>query len=83
MNSYMNRIDTDAAIGTILSHFNSDYINHVISDSLNMKFRPFDSPMPNMVDVLNRQFDSIIPNSPDYPPRAWRPDFPGAAREAP
>lgn len=66
MNGYMNRIDTDAAIGTILSHFDSEYINHVISDSLNMKFRPFDPPMPNMVDVLNRQFESIILNSPDY-----------------
>ena len=59
-------IDTDAAIGTILSHFSTEYINHVISDSLNMKFRPFDGAMPNMVDVLNRDFVAILANSPDY-----------------
>lgn len=61
-----NIIDTDAGIGTILSNFSSEYINHVIEDSLMMKFRPFDGPMPNMVDVLNRQFLAILNNAPDY-----------------
>ena len=65
MNGY-NNIDTDAGIGTILSNFSTEYINHVISDSLNMKFRPFGSPMPNYVDILNRHFLSISANSPDY-----------------
>lgn len=59
-------IDTDAGIGTILSHFSTEYINHVIDDSLNMKFRPFDGAMPNIVDVLERQFQSISANSRDY-----------------
>lgn len=66
MNGYMGTIDTDAGIGTILSHFSSEYINHVIDDSLNMKFRPFDGPMPNMVDILERQFHSISQNARDY-----------------
>lgn len=66
MNGYMGTIDTDAGIGTILSHFSSEYIDHVIDDSLNMKFRPFDGPMPNMVDILERQFLSIYNNARDY-----------------
>jgi hypothetical protein len=67
MNGYTSSIDTDAGIGTILSHFSTDYITHVIEDSLNMKFRPFNGdPMPNYVDVLERQFQSIYQNSPDF-----------------
>ena len=66
MNGYMGNIDTDAGIGTILSHFSSEYIDHVIDDSLNMKFRPFDGPMPNMVDILERNFLSISNNAKDY-----------------
>ena len=59
-------IDTDAGIGTILGHFSSDYILHVVEDSLNMKFRPFQDDMSNMVDVLERQFMAVYSNSPDY-----------------
>lgn len=66
MSNFSGSIDTDAGIGTILSNFSTEYINHVIGDSLNMKFRPFDGAMPNMVDVLERQFLSILVNSPDY-----------------
>ena len=59
-------IDTDAGIGTILSYFSSDYILHVVQDSLSMKFRPFQDDMSNMVDVLERQFMAVYANSPDY-----------------
>ena len=59
-------IDTDAAIGTILAHFDSDYIYHIIEDSITYKFRPFNTPMANIVDVINRQFIGIEDNSPDY-----------------
>jgi len=64
MGSY--NIDTDAGIGSILSNFDSDYIIHIVDDSLSKKFRPFDGPMPNMVDVLERQFTLVLNNSPDY-----------------
>lgn len=57
-------IDTDAAIGTILAHFDTDYIYHVIEDSISYKFRPFNTPMANIVDVINRQFIGIENNSP-------------------
>lgn len=64
--SYAHSIDTDAAIGTILSNFDSDYIKHVIQDSLRLKFRPFSDPMPNYVDIYRRQFISILEAGPDY-----------------
>lgn len=59
-------IDTDGGIGTILSNFSTDYIEHVIDDSLNMRFRPFDGPMPNYVDILERQFQATLMYAPDY-----------------
>lgn len=64
--SYLGSIDTDAGIGSILSNFSSEYINHAIEDSLHIRFRPFNGPMPNMVDVLERQFAAISANSSDY-----------------
>lgn len=66
MNAFPNFIDTDAGIGTILGNFDTAYIMHVIYDSLNMRFRPFSDPMPNYVDILNRQFNATIQNAPDY-----------------
>ena len=64
----MATIDTDMAIGTILSNFSSDYINHVMEDSLQLerRFRPFGEPMPNFVDILNRSFLAVQVESPDY-----------------
>ena len=66
MNGYFGTIDTDYGIGTILSNFDSEYINHIIDDSFNFRFRPFTGGMPNMVDVLERQFIAIRVNTPDY-----------------
>lgn len=66
MNNYVGSIDTDGAIGSILSNFDSSWIMHTISDSLNMKFRPFEEPMPNFVDILNRNFDMTNAAAPDY-----------------
>lgn len=63
MDGRFNSIDTDYGIGTILSNFETDYIIHVVQDSLNMKYRPFESPMPNMVDVYERNFIGIKNNS--------------------
>ena len=66
MNNYTGSIDTDMAIGSILSNFDTSWVMNTIHDSLNMKFRPFGEPMPNFVDILNRQFDSVIDAGPDY-----------------
>ena len=66
MNNYIGSIDTDMAIGSILSNFETPWVIHSVQDSLNLKFRPFDEPMPNFVDIMNRQFDSLYAASPDY-----------------
>lgn len=66
MNAYPGQIDTDMAIATILSNFNSDYIHDIVEYSMKMKFRPFSEPMPNIVDVITRQLKSVLVNSPDY-----------------
>lgn len=59
-------LDTDQALGTILGNFSSDYILHVVEDSLQMKFRPFSDEMPNICDILERQFAAVYANAPDY-----------------
>ena len=66
MENYSRSIDTDAAIGSILSNFESAWVMHTVQDSLNMRFRPFSEPMPNFVDITNRQFAAILEASPDY-----------------
>ena len=66
MNNFVGSIDTDMSIGTILSNFETPWIMHTVHDSLNMKFRPFDGPMPNFPDILNRQFNTLVYSSPDY-----------------
>ena len=66
MENYVNSIDTDMAIGSILSNFETPWIMHTVNDSLNMKFRPFAEPMPNFVDIVNRQLDSVLYNAPDF-----------------
>lgn len=76
MNGFSTTIDTDAGIGTILSHFSTEYINHVVEDSLNMKYRPFMyGAMPNMVDVLERQFLAIDNNAKDYTEKTMQVRF--------
>lgn len=59
-------IDTDAGIAAILSNFNTDYINHVVDDSLMMRFRPYEDEMPNFPDLLERQFVGVYSYAPDY-----------------
>lgn len=66
MNNYSRSIDTDMAIGSILSNFDSAWVIHTVQDSLNMRFRPFSDPMPNFADITNMQFASILDASPDY-----------------
>ena len=63
---YFGSVDTDAGLATILSRFDSQYIVDVVSDSLKMRFRPFNLPMPNMVQILERQFQIVYEMSPDY-----------------
>ena len=66
MEEYKNNISTDAAIGSILSNFETSWIMNSVDGSLNLRFRPFAEPMPNFVDIVNRQLDAVLANSPDY-----------------
>ena len=66
MNGYINSIDTDAAIGSILSNFETPWVMHSVEDSLKIKFRPFSEAMPNFVDILERQFEVLKPQARDY-----------------
>lgn len=64
MDNNFNSISTDYGLATILSNFESDYIVHIVQDSLNMRFRPFEStPMPNIVDIYQRNFLDIQNNA--------------------
>lgn len=64
MSKNFNSITTDYGLATILSNFESDYIIHIVKDSLTMRFRPFEStPMPNIVDIYQRNFLDIEQNS--------------------
>lgn len=65
-NSFAGSIDTDMAIGSILSNFETAWVMNTVNDSLNMRFRPFAQPMPNYVDILERQFNTILMAGPDY-----------------
>ena len=66
MDNYIGSIDTDMAIGSILSNFETPYIMNTIHQSLNMKFRPFSEQMPNFVDILQRHLDAVAHAAPDY-----------------
>ena len=66
MGLYSGSIDTDAAIAVLLSNFDSNYILSAVEESLNLKFRPFNTGSPNFVDILERQFIASLDAAPDY-----------------
>jgi hypothetical protein len=54
MNNYVSSIDTDIGIGSILSNFETAWVMNTVRESLDIRFRPYEGPMPNFVDILNR-----------------------------
>ena len=66
MGLYSGSIDTDAAIAVLLSNFDSNYILSAVEESLNLRFRPFNTGSPNFVDILERQFIASLDAAPDY-----------------
>ena len=54
-----NGIETDAALFEILSNFSDDYIDSIIQESLEMKFRPFNNTLPNYPYLLERNFKAV------------------------
>ena len=55
-NQTINNVNTDYAIANILNQLSFDYIYHIVNDSLNMKFRPYSAPMPNIPYSLEQNF---------------------------
>ena len=66
MGLYTGSIDTDAGIAVLLSNFDSNYILTAVEESLKIRFRPFGTPSPNFVDILQRQFIASLDAAPDY-----------------
>lgn len=64
-NTYSS-IDIDKNIGTILGNFSDDFIRSSVEESLQYKFRPFSTRMPNFPAVLKQQFSMIKSNVPEY-----------------
>lgn len=55
-NQVINNINTDTAMADILDNLSYDYIYHVMTDSINMKFRPYSTPMPVIPYSLEQNF---------------------------
>ena len=67
-NQTINNVNTDSAIANILNQLSFDYIYHIVNDSLNMKFRPYSAPMPNIPYSLEQNFKmqlDAVPSSRD------------------
>lgn len=55
-NQVINNINTDSAMADILDCMSYDYVYHVITESINMRFRPYSTPMPNIPYSLEQNF---------------------------
>lgn len=65
-NNVVASIETDRAISAILSNFSEDYILSTITESLQYKFRPFNTRMPDFPTILMEKFALIRQNAPSY-----------------
>lgn len=55
-----SNINIDNALASILDKFEPNYIMDVINQSLSMKFRLYDQPMPNIVYGYEQQFSELL-----------------------
>ena len=55
-NQTINNINTDSATASILDNLSIDYIYHIVMDSINMRFRPYSTPMPNIPYAFEQNF---------------------------
>lgn len=56
-NQVINGINIDTNMADILNCLSYDYIYHVITDSINMRFRPYSAPMPNIPYSFEQNFN--------------------------
>lgn len=64
-NTTINNINTDSAVSQILSYFDPFYILSVTTDSFNMRFRPYQLPMPNLVSAYEERYKMIVDQFPN------------------
>lgn len=67
-NQVINNINTDNAIADILSNLSDAYIYHIVMDSINMRFRPYSTAMPNIPYAFEQNFKiqaEAVPSSKD------------------
>lgn len=50
-NSITANIRSDNALASILSNFESLYIINMVKDSINMRFRPYEAPLPSLYSI--------------------------------
>lgn len=60
-NLVLASIRSDNALTSILSNFDSNYIISTVRDSINMRFRPYESPLPTLSSFEN-SFQAILKN---------------------
>ncbi len=65
-NSSLQIVNSERAVGTILSNFSTEFIMDVINDQLKMKFRPFMPGSPNYVTVLEENFNLAKATNPAF-----------------
>lgn len=63
-NQVINNIHTDDALASILDNLSPEYIFHVIEDSVKMRFRPYNTPMPNIVYSFEQTFKAQLDAAP-------------------
>lgn len=58
-NKIISNINADKALASVLSNFDSNYITHIVSDSLDMKFRPYSNSLPGVYSIES-SFKSLL-----------------------
>lgn len=65
-NSSIQIINSEKAVGTILSKFSTNFIMDVIDDNIKMKFRPFNVGPANFVIVLEQNYQMTKLQNPSF-----------------
>ena len=60
-NKIISNINADKALASVLSNFDSNYITHIVSDSLEMKFRPYSNSLPGVYSIEST-FNNLLNN---------------------
>ena len=63
-NKTISNINADKALTSILSNFDSNYILHIVTDSLEMKFRPYSNSLPGIYSIEGK-FINLLENVED------------------